>query len=228
MTLFVDEFEIIGRCFRDHATRRPGTVLGIGDDAALLDTGGAPLVHARATAPFSKHDDAGGAARHVFGAAFVRLAAQAVTPRWATLGLTFDSGCPGRIESFAAAAAAVCDACAVELIGGDTTRGPGRATVFALGAERVLPRRTAPRSSTAAVRVRLPLATARAPGLAIADLIAVCSGLAARGAEIRCDHSPGTSGDAGAGVMELVVRTDVAGRDALRAVAGGLPCEPRG
>ena len=227
MTLFVDEFEIIGRFFRDRATRRPGTVLGIGDDAALLDTGGAPLVHASATARFSTHDDAAGAARRAFGAAFVRLAARAVTPRWATLGLTFDSGRPGRIESFAAAAAAVCDACEVELIGGDTTRGPGRATVFALGAEDALPRRIAPRSpTTAKVRVRLPFATARAPERTIAGLIAVCTDLAGRGAEIRCDDSPGTTGDADAGVMELVVHTDVAGRDALRAVAGGLSPEP--
>ena len=223
----MDEFELIKRCFRDRATSRPGTVLGIGDDAALLDTGGLPLAHARATIPFSKHDDAAGTARRAFGAAFVRLAAQAVTPRWATLGLTFDPGGSDWTESFAAATAALCDAGAVELIGGDTTRGPGRATVFALGVDRVLPLPAAPRPPAERVGLRLPLSPAREPEHAIADLVRVCAGLAARGAEIRCDDTPGTSGDARADVIELIARTDAAGRDALHALARRLHADTR-
>ena len=223
---FLDEFDLIRRCFRDRATPRPGTVLGIGDDAALLDTGGVPLVHARATVPFSKQDDAAGTAHRVFGAAFVRLAAQAVTPRWTTLALTFDPGDLDWIESFAAAAAAVCGACGVELVGGDTTRGPGRATVFALGAGDALPRRTVPPGTTAKVKERLPLATARAPVQAISALVSVCTDLAARGAELRCDDVASTSDDARAGVMVLVAHSDADGMDALRAVAALLRPEP--
>ena len=221
----MDEFELIGRCFRDRATRRPGTVLGIGDDAALLDTGGAPLVHARATVPFSERDDAAGTARRVFGAALVRLAAQAVTPRWTTLGLTCHPDDPGWIESFAATAAAVCDACGVELIGGDTTRGPGRATVFALGTQGALPpgtARTAPPPSATAVSARLSLATAHSPEHAVAALISVCADLAARGADIRCEATPDPGGDARADALVLFVRTDAAGLDALRAAARRL------
>ena len=218
----MDEFEIIRRCFRERATRRPGTVLGIGDDAALLDTDGVPLVHARATVRFSKQDDAAETACRVFGAAFVRLAARAVTPRWATLGLTFDLDGPDWIESFAAAAAGVCDACGVELIGGDTTHGPGRATVFASGAESALPRRTAPLGPTGTVEARLALATARAPEDAITELVSLCTDLAARGAELRCDDVPGTSDDAHAGALLLFAHTDTAGMDALRAFAGRL------
>ena len=223
----MDEFELIKRCFRDRATPRPGTVLGIGDDAALLDTGGLPLAHARATIPFSKHDDAAGTARRAFGAAFVRLAAQAVTPRWATLGLTFDPGGSDWTESFAAATAALCDAGAVELIGGDTTRGPGRATVFALGVDRVLPLPAAPRPPAERVGLRLPLSPAREPEHAIADLVRVCVDLAARGAEIRCGDAPGTSGDARADGIELIARTDAAGRDALHALARRLHADAR-
>ena len=222
----LDEFELIGRCFRDRATPRPGTVLGIGDDAALLDTAGVPLVHARATVPFSKQDDATGTAHRVFGAAFVRLAAQAATPRWTTLALTFDAGDPDWIESFAAAAAAVCGACGVELVGGDTTRGPGRATVFALGAGGALPGRTVPPGTSATVKERLPLGTARAPVQAISALVSVCTDLAARGAELRCDDVASTSDDARAGVMVLVAHSDADGMDALRAVAALLPPEP--
>ena len=140
----MDEFELITRCFRARTARRRGTVLGIGDDAALLDTGGLPLAHARATAPFADGDNAGGISRRAFGTAFIRLAAQAVTPRWATLGLTLEASDPDWVERFAAAAAATCDACGVELIGGDTTRGPGRATVFALGTGSALAHESAP------------------------------------------------------------------------------------
>ena len=223
---FVDEFELIRRCFRDRATRHPGTVLGIGDDAALLDTGGVPLAHARATVPFSSRDDAAGTARRAFGSAFVRLAVHAVAPRWATLGLTFDLDDPDWIESFAAAAAAVCGACGVELIGGDTTRGPGRATVFALGTTSTLPRETmaSPRAGT--VEARLPLATDHAPMGAIAELVSACTNLAARGAELRCDDAVSTSDDVRAGGMVLVARSDSAGIDALRAVTGLLRPEP--
>ena len=191
-------------------------MLGIGDDSALLDTGGAPPVHARATVAFSKHDDAAGTARCVFGAAFVRLAARAVTPRWTTLGLSLEPGDPDWIESFAVAAAAVCDACAVELVGGDTTRGSGRATVFALGAMSAPTHRSTPVPPVGTVTARLPLATADR----IANLVFVCTDLAARGADIRCDVPPAANEDTRAGIMELVVHTDAAGMDALRAVAG--------
>ena len=230
---FVDEFELIRRCFRDRATRHPGTVLGIGDDAALLDTGGVPLVHARATVPFSNQDDGARTARRVFAVAFVRLAAQAVTPRWATLGLTLDRDDPDRIESFAAAAAGVSGACGVDLIGGDTTRGPGRATVFALGSANALPRRIMSPTPTGTVEARVPLATDRAPMHAIADLVSVCTDLAARGADLRCDDPGSTSDNFRAGAVVLVARTNPAGLDALRGVAALLRPEsgrlaPRG
>ena len=215
----MDEFELIRRCFRERATRRSGTVLGIGDDAALLDTGGLPLTHARATAPFSEGDDAGEAACHVFGAAFIRLAANAVTPRWATLGLTFDAGNPDWIERFSVATAVVCDACGVELIGGDTTRGPGRATVFALGTGSASPCPTVPQTPATAVAVRLSFSMGSAEH-AIADLVSVCSELAGRGAEIRCDDTPTTRDSSSARALEIIARTDAAGVDAIRAVAG--------
>ena len=159
----MDEFELITRCFRARTARRRGTVLGIGDDAALLDTGGLPLAHARATAPFAGSDDAGGIARQAFGTAFIRLAAQAATPRWATLGLTLEAIEPDWVERFAAAAAAICEACGVELVGGDTTRGPGRATVFALGAGSTIADDLAPGAGHALLHVPAPGAGSALP-----------------------------------------------------------------
>lgn len=223
----MEEFDLIERCFRDRATRRPGTVLGIGDDAALLDTSGLPLVRAWATVRFRTRDDGTATARHAFGGAFIRLAARAATPRWATLALTLEAGTPATVESFSAAAAALCDACRVELIGGDTTRGPGRATVFASGTEGTHLREGAPSPSAAVVEARLALATADTPNRLIADLVSACTELAARGAVILCDDGPDASAAAGADCLELLARTDAAGIETLRTVAGRLPMQTR-
>ena len=211
----MDEFELIARCFRDPTVRRRGTVLGIGDDAAVLDTGGGRLVHARGSAAYRADTDPAGLARRVFGATFIRLATRSTAPRWATLGLTLDASGSAWIEHFAGAAAAVCDACGVELVGGDTTRGPGRATVFALGVERTGSRRPTPPRPTAAASVRLPLGTAGTPGRAIADLVSACVALAGGGATILCEF--GTDVDDGDRLLALVAYTDAAGLGLLRA-----------
>ena len=229
----MDEFDLITHCFRHRTPRRPDTVLGIGDDAALLDTGGLPLVHAGATAAFSASDDAAGVARRVFGAALLRLAARAARPRWAALALTLEATDPGWLEGFSAAAAAVCEASGIELAGGDTTRGPGRATVFALGAEAVLPRPPESRPRPAAIGLRLSLAMEDTPEHAIADLVSACADLAGRGTEIRCrdvsnpgDGEGNGGGDGtrdGAGddarALELIAYTGNGGMEALHAVA---------
>lgn len=223
----VDEFELIGRCFRDRATRRPDTVLGIGDDSALLDAGGRPLVRAWATVPFSSVDDGTGTARYAFTAAFIRLAARAATPRWATLALTLEADADALLEPFAVAAAAVCDACGVELIGGDTTRGAGRATVFASGTREAPPRRSAAPPSAAAAVARLALSTPDAPDRDIADLVAACTELAAAGAAILCEGGPGGDESAGDRFLELVVRTDDADMDGMFEVARRLSLDVR-
>ena len=214
----MDEFELIRRCFGERSTRRPGTVLGIGDDAALLDTGARPLSHAQATATFSERDDPAGFACRVFGAAFIRLAACAVAPRWATLGLALEVSGTEWIERFAAATAAVCDACGVDLIGGDTTRGPGRATVFALGTRNTFPPRPELQRPTAAITVRLPLDAANAPEKAIAELVSMCADLAGGGTAVRCGGGPEIGDEVR--TLEFIAHTDSAGLGVLRAAAG--------
>ena len=211
----MDEFELIAHWFREPAIRRRGTVLGIGDDAAVLDTGGGRLIHARGTAAFSEDTDPAELACLVFGATFIRLATRSTTPRWATLGLTLDVSGSSWIERFAGATAAVCDACAVELIGGDTTRGPGRATVFALGAEGTGARRPALPRPTAAATVRLPLGTPGVPARAIAGLVSACFALTASGATILCEF--GTDLEDGDRHLGVVAYTDAAGLGLLRA-----------
>ena len=214
----MDEFELIARCFRGRTERRPDTVLGIGDDAALLDTGGRPLAQARATVAFTERDDPGRVACRAFGGALLRLAAQGSAPCWATLALTLEAGDAAWTRRFSDAAAAVCDASGVELIGGDTTRGPGRATVFALGLETSLPPRSAPQPHDAAVALKLSVPMNGAPEQAIAALVRVCTTLAGRGAVVHWHEVP-DAGRRDAPGLELAVHTGAVGARALRTVA---------
>ncbi|HTP94507.1 MAG TPA: thiamine-phosphate kinase [Burkholderiales bacterium] len=129
------EFDLIRRYF----TRKARTaVLGVGDDAAL--------VRPRAGAELAVSTDMLVAGTHFFDDADPRLlgwkslavnvsdmAAMGATPRWATLAISL----PRVDERWLAAFARGVFACArrfgVELIGGDTTRGPLNICVTILG-----------------------------------------------------------------------------------------------
>jgi thiamine-monophosphate kinase len=133
------EFELIGRFFvRDQRPRGAGVILGIGDDAALLDLPqGADLVAAVDTIVAGRHfpEDSGA---HSIGhrALAVNLsdiAAMGATPLWATLALTLPGADSDWLEKFAAGFWALADTYGVELVGGDTTRGPLTVSVQILG-----------------------------------------------------------------------------------------------
>ncbi len=124
----ISEFDIIERFFRRPGDGRNDVVLGIGDDAALLrvpadrelvvavDT----LVGGRhfppATAPF----DIGYKALAVN---LSDLAAMGAEPAWATLSLTVPEADPSWLRAFADGFFSLADRYAVQLVGGDTTRG---------------------------------------------------------------------------------------------------------
>ena len=130
----ISEFDIIERFFRRPGGGRDDVVLGIGDDAALLrvpadrelavaiDT----LVVGRhfptATAPF----DIGYKALAVN---LSDLAAMGAEPAWATLSLTVPEADPSWLRAFADGFFSLADRYAVQLVGGDTTRGPLSVTV---------------------------------------------------------------------------------------------------
>jgi thiamine-monophosphate kinase len=134
------EFELIRRFFvrRDHAGRESGVLLGIGDDAAVLKLpGGVDLVACVDTIVAGRHFIEGADARSIGHRALAvnlsDLAAMGATPAWATLALTMPSADPVWLEKFAAGFLDLADAHAVELVGGDTTRGPLTVSVQILG-----------------------------------------------------------------------------------------------
>ncbi|MGB6307047.1 MAG: thiamine-phosphate kinase, partial [Steroidobacteraceae bacterium] len=149
------EFELIRRFFarRGDSDRaaQPGVVLGIGDDAALLELPpDTELVAAVDTIVAGRHFPQDAAARSIGHRALAvnlsDLAAMGASPAWATLALTVPSVDIAWLEGFSGGLLDLAEAQGVALVGGDTTRGPLTVSVQLLGH---LPRGTALRRSGA-------------------------------------------------------------------------------
>lgn len=120
------EFELIARYFT-RAT--PGAVLGIGDDCALLrPTPGCELAVSKDLLVEGRHFLAGTDAERLghkcLAVNLSDLAAMGATPRWVMLGVALPAADEGWIAAFARGFFALADRHGVELVGGDTTRGP--------------------------------------------------------------------------------------------------------
>lgn len=132
------EFELIRRFFTAQAVRHRETVLGIGDDGAVLcpppdhelvvtvDT----LVSGVHFLPTVDPERLGHKALAVN---LSDLAAMGAEPRWASLALTLPEADPAWLAAFARGFFRLAERHGVELIGGDTTQGPLAITVQALG-----------------------------------------------------------------------------------------------
>lgn len=137
-SMSVGEFETIQRFFRRSLPARDDVLLGIGDDAALVQI---PDGHALVTVPATlstadwddSHGDGARLGRRAMAAAMNRLAAAGARPAWATLALTLPETRAPWLAAFSDALFAVAAPLSVALIGGDTTRGPFAATVVGHG-----------------------------------------------------------------------------------------------
>ncbi len=131
------EFDIIARYFSRRSSR-PDVVLGVGDDAALLNVpSGSTLVAAVDTIVEGVHFPVGTDARDIgYRAMAVNLsdmAAMGAAPAWALLSLSLPKSEPAWLEGFAAGLYELADRHNVALVGGDTVRGPLVLTVQILG-----------------------------------------------------------------------------------------------
>ncbi|HEX3397181.1 MAG TPA: thiamine-phosphate kinase [Steroidobacteraceae bacterium] len=134
------EFELIRRFFvrREYVRRESGVLLGIGDDAAVLELPrGSDLVACIDTIVAGRHfledADARTIGHRALAVNLSDIAAMGATPAWATLALTMPSADPDWLGNFAAGFLDLADAHAVALVGGDTTRGPLTVSVQILG-----------------------------------------------------------------------------------------------
>lgn len=132
------EFQLIDRIRERAAQGRGDVVLGIGDDAALLQPPpGMQLVVTMDTLNEGVHFPAGTAAADIGWKALAvnlsDLAAMGAEPAWCTLSLSLPDADPAWIDGFLDGFLALAGQYRVALVGGDTTRGPLAVSVAAHG-----------------------------------------------------------------------------------------------
>jgi len=129
------EFELIARHFMRPT---PNAVLGVGDDAALIDvTDGMDLAVSTDTLVSGTHFfpdvDPENLGHKALAVNLSDMAAMGALPYWATLALTLPSVDHDWLAAFAKGFFDLADEFNVSLIGGDTTRGPLTLTVTIMG-----------------------------------------------------------------------------------------------
>lgn len=129
------EFDLIARHFTRPA---PGAVLGVGDDCALLAP--SPGMQLAVSSDmllegrhFSPQDGPAGLGHKCLAVNLSDLAAMGATPRWATLSIALPAADDGWLAAFARGFFRIADQYGIELVGGDTTRGPLTLSVTVIG-----------------------------------------------------------------------------------------------
>jgi thiamine-monophosphate kinase len=129
------EFELIAKYF----TRPARTAaLGVGDDCALVrPPAGLVLALTTDTLAEGTHFLPGAEPRRLghksLAVNLSDLAAMGADPRWFLLAIALPDVDEAWLEAFAAGMFALAEAHAIELVGGDTTRGPRAITITAIG-----------------------------------------------------------------------------------------------
>lgn len=134
----LSEFNLIDDYFKPHGPLAAGVVLGIGDDAAVVQV--PPHHHLVLTMDtlvagvHFPHDTPPHAIGHkALAVNLSDLAAMAAQPAWITLALTLPSSDPAWLSAFSQGLLELAQRHAVTLIGGDTTQGPLTITLQAHG-----------------------------------------------------------------------------------------------
>lgn len=133
----LSEFELIAQYFT-HQQRRDDVLLGVGDDAALLSPpAGCELVLCVDAMVAGRHFPLDTPAKAIgYKALAVNLsdlAAMGAEPAWATLALTLPEADVAFVEGFARGFFSLAETHGVDLVGGDTVRGPLQVVVQVQG-----------------------------------------------------------------------------------------------
>lgn len=128
------EFDLIARYFSRPPVRRADVVLGVGDDCALLEVpAGRQLAVSIDTlvegTHFARHANPEALGHKALAVNLSDLAAMGAEPAWATLALTLPAADEDWVAAFAKGFLELAAQHGVQLVGGDTTRGPRSITV---------------------------------------------------------------------------------------------------
>lgn len=134
----VPEFELIQRYFSREGQPQAGIALGIGDDAALLNSpAGQQLVIAIDTLVQGVHFPTNTSPYDIGWKALAvnlsDLAAMGAEPAWFTLALTLPESSESWLTEFSAGLFDLANQYGLSLVGGDTTRGPLTVTIQIAG-----------------------------------------------------------------------------------------------
>lgn len=135
----LSEFDIIELYFTRGSAARDDVVVGVGDDAAQVRVpeGHEVLVDVSTAGENDIADaDPASLGHRSLALALARLAARGGHPAWFTLSLTRPRADERWLEAFSAAMLALAARHGVQLVGGDTTRGPARLTLHLHGLAR--------------------------------------------------------------------------------------------
>lgn len=129
------EFDLIRRYFT-RAT--PGALLGVGDDAALLQVSEGNVLAVSTDmlvsgTHFLPDADPFFLGHKTLAVNLSDMAAMGATPRWATLAIALPSADEVWLEKFSAGFFSLAKQHSVDLVGGDTTRGPLNLCVTIMG-----------------------------------------------------------------------------------------------
>lgn len=125
----LSEFRLIESYFEQHRLGREDVVLGIGDDAALLRVPPGMLLVAAvdtliAGVHFPENTSAAAIGHKALAVNLSDLAAMGAEPAWATLSLSMPQPDETFLQGFCEGFFALAQQFGVELVGGDTVRGP--------------------------------------------------------------------------------------------------------
>jgi thiamine-monophosphate kinase len=125
----LSEFDIIARFFETQRVHRNDVALGVGDDCALLQVpDGMELAVTIDTMVEGRHFPVGTSPRAIghkaLAVSLSDLAAMGAEPAWATLSLSLPDPEPEWLEAFAHGLFELAERFGVQLVGGDTVRGP--------------------------------------------------------------------------------------------------------
>lgn len=134
----LSEFELIRRYFQEFELNRSDVVLGIGDDCALLQPPvGQQLAISADTVVSGVHFypdvDPVTLGHKALAVNLSDLAAMGATPAWVTMAITLPAVDESWLEGFSRGFATLAKSHCIQLVGGDTTRGPLSVTIQVMG-----------------------------------------------------------------------------------------------
>jgi thiamine-monophosphate kinase len=134
----LSEFAMIAKYFRDASPQRTDTILAIGDDAALIriDAGhvlATCLLQWQAGVDYDTSAPGAETGRRLLTQAISDLEAKGVKPAWMTLSLSLEHLDEQWLDEFSQGLLSLANQYAIQLIGGDSTRGAQTLRLHLLG-----------------------------------------------------------------------------------------------